>query len=214
MYGAIGHDLKEPIAFIHSLSCLALEGELDREQQKEVISKIKTLSLNANLLAKNLLEWAYMNRNDLKPMIQKTNITKVISSETRLYQTIADERNIRIMTQFNHDKDLKTDEDMFSLIIRNLLNNAVKYSYDNQTVSIQTYTKDEQLNITIQDHGQGMNEAQIKTLNSADHSFSKTRRSLGLELTKAYIKLLYAQISIEGEEKKGTTIHLSFPDYD
>jgi signal transduction histidine kinase len=211
MYGVVGHDMKEPLTHIYSLSNLALTSNLPQEQQKEIMEKIRTMALNANYLARNLLEWAYVSRKGLQPDYQKIKVNQVIRAEIELYKIIAEEKKIKILSSFNQEFVINTDENMFRIIIRNLINNAVKYSKTNSIISVETDKNKDSLQISIKDKGTGIDIELLNKLNKREPDNQLVSNGMGLYLTKTYVNFLGADLTIESKENSGTTAILIFP---
>lgn len=211
MYSAIGHDLKEPLAHIYSLSNIALSERLPHSGCKEIVHNIRALSQNANYLAKNLLEWSHSVQSEIKPEYRTIHVNETIQSEVKLYRNLADQKKIQIKSNIDESIFLKTDDNMFRLIIRNLINNAVKFTGQWGKVEIAVQKNNRRLQVIIKDNGIGMSQEKIKQLKKGEHIIHSQNKGIGLSLVERYAKLLNVQIDFESKPNKGTTYYLSFP---
>jgi signal transduction histidine kinase len=187
-----------------------LSEKLSKEQCKEIMTKIHSISLNANYLARNLLEWAYVSRKGLQPVYKKIDLNQVITSEIELYKIISEQKQITIRFNVNKSLVLDTDENMFRIIIRNLLNNAVKFSTPQSTIIIETNRKGENLEIRIRDKGVGIDAKILEKLNNHAPDHQLIANGMGLYLTKTYVNLLGGDLAFESTKDIGATAILTF----
>jgi signal transduction histidine kinase len=104
------------------------------------------------------------------------------------------------------------------MIVYNLLNNAIKFSFDNNKIEIQTIIDHDVLTIKVRDYGIGIkpNEQQIiydrfRRLNDTINSIN-TGHGLGLSVAKAYLDMLRGTIDIQSLPNEGTTFSIFIPD--
>ena len=113
----------------------------------------------------------------------------------------------------------KTDSEKLKLILSNLINNALKYSYKDSKVIIQVWLDDEDvLKIAVQDYGTGISEKNQKTIferfKRLDTGINSINRGhgLGLSITKALLDVLSGDIEISSQKGEGSTFTISVPE--
>ena len=106
---------------------------------------------------------------------------------------------------------------MMNFIIRNLIQNAIKFSNENTRIDISTTTNSTKTTIVVQDQGVGLNKYQL------DHLFDIEKRTLrvgtknekgtglGLVLSQEFLQKHNGFISATSEEGKGTTFFVNIP---
>ena len=120
------------------------------------------------------------------------------------------------------DRAIFVDEDMMSLVFRNLVNNAVKFTPENGTISIHTEDDIEkgELIVEIKDTGVGIAAEKVKNLfNSVDNistlgTNNERGSGLGLMLCKEFVEMNKGRIWVESELGKGTTFYVTVPFYE
>ena len=111
--------------------------------------------------------------------------------------------------------DVDADINMIDTVIRNLLNNAIKFTNENGTIEISTSVKEKELVLSVKDSGVGINKTNQDKLFRLDSSYStygtnnESGSGIGLILCKEFIERHGGKIYIESKEGEGTTISFS-----
>lgn len=123
--------------------------------------------------------------------------------------------------QINRDLSIKkisifTDANLFSVILNNLISNAIKYSLDGGEISIEIEEEFNFINLTIRDNGVGISEDDLDKIFDKFHRSTDTSQiikgfGLGLSIVKIFCQLLNIQIKIHSVENVGTAITLVIP---
>jgi signal transduction histidine kinase len=109
---------------------------------------------------------------------------------------------------------VKSDENMFNSIIRNLVNNAIKFSPENSMVSVHAVDSGEMVTIEVKDQGSGIPEANLSGIFSGFSSKSlenaKGKGSgLGLILCREFVEANHGKIWVQSEEGKGSSFYFT-----
>ena len=165
----------------------------------------------------NLLRWAsYQSKiNIVKPVL--LNIGDVINEVIVIETPFIFKKDIRIITDVPEELITLFDKEQFGIVIRNLISNAVKFSYPKGQIDIKARLLDETIELTVEDYGIGMPN---DILNNLFVVSEKTTRlgtedekgtGLGLLLIKNYIEENGGTIFITSIDGKGTCITLILP---
>ena len=140
LFGIIGHDMRAPVSQIVQLLQLQKENPelLSGDARKRHEEKLKLASENVLETMEDLLLWSKSQMQSFKPRFAPVNITYIIQKELSLTQQRMEDRNIRVQNEMPEHFVQNTDENFVTVIIRNLLQNAIKYSDENSTISIVT----------------------------------------------------------------------------
>ena len=126
-------------------------------------------------------------------------------------------KNINIETSFAADFTIDSDNYLISIIISNLVSNALKYSKQNGKISITLAKEHNQITCTIQDHGIGIS---AEELNKIENRFYRSQSvlqtnikgtGLGLSIVKRLTNLLKIEFRIKSDLAVGTIVELRFP---
>ncbi|HNW90965.1 MAG TPA: HAMP domain-containing sensor histidine kinase [Bacteroidales bacterium] len=214
-FSIIAHDLRGPLFATDLLLKPAIQ-KAEQTGHEELTAALKEISLQNSrrrLLLDNLLSWASIQRGTIKCKLQKVNITDIIDKAIHLYSSAAKQAGSTIKQGIIETEYILADPDMMELIIRNLIDNALKHGGANIEVSVDACTEGANMRISIADNGPGIDQEVIERFmieNSMKDIGSNKR--LGLSLIRFFIELQAGKIQIE-RLKKGTRISFTMPLY-
>jgi len=220
LFSIIAHDLKNPFNTLKGfvdLIHLRYE-EYSDDERKKMIGIISDSADNIFQLLDNLLNWSRSQQGVIKFKAEMINIVPLIEKNIALYKDQAANKNIEIEFQSSAgDISSLIDKDMMSIVIRNLLTNAIKFTRENGRVELNCSIESKHILITVKDNGTGISEEDKQKLFRSDIHFSnrgtnnETGTGLGLVLCKELVEKHNGKIWIESELNKGTTIFISLP---
>jgi signal transduction histidine kinase len=132
----------------------------------------------------------------------------------------ASQKNIQIENNVSTEKIIVADKNMISNAIRNILNNAIKFSYENGKIVINMEEANEHLILSIKDYGKGISEEikekifDISDKTSTLGTAGEKGTGLGLNLAKEFIELNNGEISFVSSENEGTTFYMKLVKFD
>jgi signal transduction histidine kinase len=138
LFGIIGHDLRAPVGKIVQLLQLQKEnpGLLTEQAREKHEEKLKTASENVLETMEDLLLWSKSQMQHFKPQFSPVKVTDILQKELDFFQQAIDDRQLKVSNKMPVDWIQHTDENFLSVIIRNLLQNAVKYGSEGSTLSL------------------------------------------------------------------------------
>lgn len=216
LFSIIGHDLKSPLTSLLNLnknySYLVSKGEY--QNVEKLGATIESNSRNLLSIVNRLLDWA----NSLQGV---EIISSSINIESLLLIVIQDLEEILTSKEikFTYDIDdlyFNTEKESLSIIIRNLIQNAIKYSFSKSEIILKSKIKaDGNLSIAIIDFGIGINENLIGELKLRRKVFSSLGTNkekglgIGLSICLELANRIGGKIEIEKNTPKGTIINLT-----
>jgi signal transduction histidine kinase len=218
LFSIIAHDLKNPFYGISNFASL-LSRRFDKyshDQKLEIINLMKNASDNANELLENLLQWSRLNTNRVKFHPEQINLMSIVNSNIKFFDILAKNKEIS-MHASGKDVMAYADYDMVNTIIRNLVNNAIKFSHSNGNVQLNVEEDTEHAIVKVIDDGIGMDEQTRDKIFNLNMHVANTGTSgevgtgLGLVLCKEFIEQNNGTIHVESEIGKGTTFILKLP---
>jgi len=219
LFSIIAHDLKNPFQSIIGFSELLKDElrNLKMEQVEEYLSCIHDSSTSAYELLYNLLEWARAQTRSIKVVPGQIGIRKLTGEILDLFCAQAKNKGIEMHNNLDPDLRVTADENMLHTIIRNLVGNAVKYTFEGGTITIDGERHEEHVAMHVTDTGLGMPEEKIKSLfsvekgKSTDGTAGEKGTGLGLLVCHEFAELINGRIEVRSSAGKGSTFTLLLP---
>ncbi|TAD99709.1 MAG: hypothetical protein EAZ97_08020 [Bacteroidetes bacterium] len=219
LFAIIAHDLKSPVTAFQMIF-----KQINYFIQKKQIERIESIgsamnqsALSLAHLLDNLLNWALLQKQEIKANIQKIDLKDILNQIKSNYQELAKFLDIEISIEISEEIELNTDPHLLQTILRNLLNNSLKYTSEGGKVSLIAKKEADFVKIWIKDIGLGMSADLIKEIFDSELNKSKkgirgeSGTGLGLVLVHQFSQILNAKISIESQIGKGTSFLISLP---
>lgn len=224
LFAILTHDLMSPVATLKNYTMLMDWGAMDQAEFTESVQSLKTNVNNLYLMLENVLHWSISQMKGIKTKIEKVNIDEVINEQVALLQPIAKGKNIYISQSIPSDMTIDVDRNHLALIVRNLLQNALKFTHSGGQISFNALNTDlssgthegGKKTITLQDTGIGMSQNTIDKLFKVEQNAHREGTDkeggtgLGLILTKELVELNSGTIMVSSEEGKGTRFSMTF----
>jgi signal transduction histidine kinase len=217
LFSIIGHDLRSPInTLVHLLDAIS-NGFISLEEFQQLLPKVQQNVKTVHYTLENLLQWSYSQMQGIKSSPKQIKLQEMVWENTELFIEAARNKEIQLLYDVPSDFVVFADENQVRLIIRNLLNNAIKFTKKAGTICIFAQRNDNSIVLTIKDTGVGMSEEQIASLFKKDTNFSTYGTSgekgtgLGLMLCKEMVEQNGGKIWVESELGKGSSFIFSLP---
>ncbi|MCL2074658.1 MAG: HAMP domain-containing histidine kinase [Marinilabiliaceae bacterium] len=218
LFSVISHDLRSPMAALTSMLKFANKKTLNTETRAQFFSDISTRVDNTYSLLDNLLCWSKNQMQKIVPSPTSFNIRAEIQEIIDNSQNIAQAKNISL-TNLCEDHYVFADRDMFAVIMRNLLTNAIKYSFPKGEVKISAKSANDlkMINISVNDNGIGMSQEvqdnlfKLSKTKSVKGTNNESGTGLGLTLCADFVKINGGDIWFDSKEGEGSTFFFSMP---
>jgi two-component system sensor histidine kinase/response regulator len=148
--------------------------------------------------------------------LQAVKLSTYLDETTELFEAIALKKDITLTQIADESIIIKADPDMLQLVIRNLLNNAVKFTPNCGKIELKAVISDANCIISITDNGIGIplgKQGEIFSLNvtSTTGTHNEKGTGLGLVLCKDYTELQGGRIWFTSVVGQGSTFYISLP---
>jgi two-component system, sensor histidine kinase and response regulator len=214
----IAHDLKTPMSSIIGFLERLKEKiyEMDKRTIEEFVD-IAILSANRSFnLLDDLLEWAFAINSFQQEYI---DVADLLQEEIEKIANFASQKQINIhLLDIRHEK-VFIDKNMIKSVLRNLLNNAIKFTHEKGEITISTKGYDRFIEISIKDNGVGVSKEMRGVIftNNGYISSSGTRKEsgngIGLLFCKEFIDIHQGKIWIISEPGNGSEFKFTLPVY-
>ena len=220
LFSIISHDLKGPIGTLNSfLELIVREGDnVSEEQKSSMFSNLMKSSKTTYELLENLLIWSLKQKNQLVFRPRNGILSELVEKNIQIAASIIENKKLNIVKEISFTEAIPFDEDMINTVIRNLLNNAIKFSYPNSEIHISVVRTNENVKFSITDSGTGMTEKTMDSLfnwddniNSITGTAGEKGTGLGLILCNDLIIAHNGKMIIESELGKGSSFSFIIP---
>jgi signal transduction histidine kinase len=216
---AVSHEIRAPLNAIAGYAEMIeteIFGALSDDRYKEFAKSIRGAGEYALSIVNDLLDYSKLKAGGFVPQFSQVNIDDVATQAVSTVYPQAQARNIKInKTIMTGTPHINSDARLLKQILINLLTNAIKYSNDNQEVSLVAgLTKTGRVMIEITDFGRGMTEEEIhKALtpfSSQQYQKDIPGTGLGLSLSKELAELMQTRFLIDSVPHEKTRIRLIY----
>lgn len=214
----IGHDLRSPISSLKALVDLLKSAALSEEQIRHFTTLMSNSLVNTSHLLDNLLFWAKSQMDGMSVNARPFDLIAIVRQNRDLVKDRAEEKAVQVIV--SDDKApvmVYADEVMVDMVIRNLVENAIKFSRSGDTVRIIPDARPDLVTITVSDTGLGIQpEDHSKIFNRfVSYTTSGTSKEkgsgLGLSLCKELVEKNGGRIWFESQPGKGTAFIFTLP---
>ncbi|HPI20544.1 MAG TPA: PAS domain S-box protein [Candidatus Kapabacteria bacterium] len=219
-FSIIAHDLRSPFQGFIGLTKMMTEN-IENISMKDMKEFSQNMQNSANMLYRlleNLLQWSKIQRGLLDFNPESINITQVINMNISIAKEHSEQKDIAIVNCINEELEIYADLQMIDTVIRNLISNAIKFSYRGGIIEIgNIYTYEDNTCIYIKDSGMGMDDALLNNLFKLDKKVSRLgtenelSSGLGLILCKEFIEKHNGKIWAESKINEGSTFFFTLP---
>jgi len=219
LFSIIAHDLRSPFTSILGFSELLIENvrTYDPENSEEFITHINTTAEQTLTLLDNLLAWAKTQTGQIDFKPENLQVGSIIQEIIGLVNSAATIKNITLNNSVTDDIIAYGDLNMLGTVLRNLIQNAIKFTNSGGTVDIHADSQQNQIVLSITDNGVGMsNETQnnlfrIETTVITNGTENERGSGLGLILCKEFVEKHGGKIWVESEVGKGSKFEFFIP---
>lgn len=219
LFSIIGHDLKSPFVSILGFSEL-LKDEADGMRNREIsdlTEKILGSSVKLVDLVNNLTSWALQQREMLKPQPVFFGMEEVATVVMKAALLNMELKGIVVRGEFGRPDVVFADREMISSVLRNILTNAIKFSFEGGEIVVRGEYLGEIYRVTIEDRGVGMSEDTIRNILygsgiiSTYGTANEKGTGLGLSVSRDFIRENGGRLDIISEPGKGSSFIVEVP---
>jgi signal transduction histidine kinase len=201
-FSMVSHDLKAPNRSIDMQieQMMELNAVISDPEVCQSLSEIKAQNKHLQDILDNLLDWSRSQMGQIQCLPYTYNISRLIT---------------KIVTVYNRS----AEQNIFSVVLSNLLNNAIKYSYTNQEITITACIHDGYLEISVIDQGIGIRSQDLDKCFRIDQTrqlrsigtMQEKGTGLGLILCKSLLEIHKGDIHVTSEYNKGSHFCFRLP---
>lgn len=212
----ISHDLRSPLANIQNYLELLTEVDIDEIDRQSIQSNLLQSTRSTLDLLNNVLNWSKNQIEGLKFRLEPFNLYDFLSPQMLLFINIAANKKIKVEISIDPTIEVLGNSDMLQLVVRNLVNNAIKFTAVGGKIAVSAQANQDDCIITVKDSGNGKPvklSQEIFYLNAASSVGTANEKGvgLGLVLCKEYTEAQNGLITFECDPVSGTSFYLQLP---
>lgn len=215
----IGHDLKGPASAIKLMAQVLLDqkGKLSEEQEMKMKERLASATSNHVKLLEDLVAWAKTQTQTIEFCPDIIDLQAIVEDATLRITEMAVSKNISISHSFTSPVPVYADEQMIKTVMRNLLQNAVKFTPRNGSVKVGFRIIDKMIEVSVADTGIGVPADKVDKLFSPGSKVGskgtegEPGTGLGLILCKEFVKKHGGSIWVESDIGKGSVFYFTLP---
>lgn len=205
----ISHDFRSPFNSLKGFIELINDDHLSIEQTSMLAGQLAEQVDNTSNLLDNLLLWIKSQLQGLSVDEQSFDLKLLVDENIDLFQNQLLSKKLKIDHDIKQPLIVSADREMIKLVIRNLISNAIKFSFPSGKIIISHDDKGHVISISIQDTGMGMNKQKLDNIfkggmTSSLGTNNEKGTGLGLALCKDFVELNHGDIFVESAEGEGS----------
>lgn len=222
LLSVISHDLRSPIFQLNALLYNIRASSKARDEQRLQMHAEDLEERVAHLThtLDNLLSWSNLNRQNVLPQVSEFSVSALCDHAIGLFKPNAQRKRLKIVLNADpKDAKLRSDPELVAFIVRNLVNNAIKFSMEGGTVAIDAVVSATGLELKVVDRGTGISSKKLsslkahKSLESEAGTLGERGTGLGLSLTYEFVQRLHGLVDISSKKGRGTCVLVDIPHY-
>jgi PAS domain S-box-containing protein len=218
----MSHELRTPLHGILSFASFGIKKYATAQPEKilDYFDRIKKSGTTLLNLLNNLLDLSKMESGKMMFSFEPCDLVKLIQSVTDEFEPLLYERDLSIRHELcEFIGQVTLDADKIKQVLRNLLNNAIKFSPDGGIIEISVYRSDGSVGLSVRDQGPGIPENELEAVFDKFVQSSKTKTGaggtgLGLAICHEIITEHKGRIWARNRPEGGVVLSFEIPDYE
>ncbi|WP_114784014.1 tetratricopeptide repeat-containing sensor histidine kinase [Botryobacter ruber] len=212
----ISHDLRGPFGSIKAILDLSQRNALSESDVQHIFGLLsKNMAVVVGMLD-NVLVWAKAQLEESGVEIEAVQLHQLAEENIQLAGFHAEKKNITFRNAIAADAVALADKERLNFVLRNLLMNAIKFSYPGGEIVIQAIDQDEKTVVMVSDKGKGISAANLARLFTGGRfttpgTSGERGTGLGLKLCRELVENFNGTLSVASKEGAGSTFSVAMP---
>jgi len=215
----VTHELRGPLAAVkgyHEMIDRGITGPVG-SKTLETVGRATRRTDNLLTMIDEMIDYAYMQNDKISFEPANVNLHDLIASNIEALAPQALAKRIRFDVRCAPDLVVSASRDLGTIVLSNLLSNAVRYSPEGSSVTVSAVQESTEVCLEVKDHGIGMTPEEMEHI---FEEFYRTRRAremerdgtgLGLSIIKKAVETIGGRITVASQVDRGSTFHIYFP---
>jgi len=215
----VSHEIKTPLTNIIGFVETLEEGGIDdRETGRRFLRTIRDNALRLNRLVNDLLTLSDIELGESRLHLEEIDLKEVLEGILVMTENRLEEKHLHLIRNLPGEVlRIRADRDRLCQVLINIMDNAVKFTPEEGTITVEIFREDREMLIRITDTGIGIPKSEIPKLGQRFYRVDKARSrqlggtGLGLSIVKHLMDAHRGRMLIESNPGQGTTVSLYFP---
>ncbi|RAK17169.1 HAMP domain-containing protein [Anoxybacillus vitaminiphilus] len=215
---SISHELRTPLTYVKGYADIARRPNIKEEEREKYLTIIYEEAEHMQKLVKDLFELAKMDQHSFQIHKSSTNLCSFLRKVYEKMHPAFQAKNMSLIYHCDGNITVHIDQKRFEQVMMNLLDNALKYSEQGSTVSIDVRTEKKNIVMIVSDEGRGIPEEDLPHIFERFYRVDKSRSrasggtGLGLAIAKEIIEAHGGSIYADSIYGKGTKMMITLPE--
>lgn len=217
IFSIIGHDLKTPLNTLNELLELLRDKVMLPSEMTTLTPKIQQNIDYSTFTLNNLLFWAQGQMGQISANKKKLYIKPHVDETIFVFSTDSNRKNICITNKVDENASIEFDCEHLRIILRNLINNAIKFTPNHGTIAITSLNKNKTVTIAVCDTGIGINKNKVsqfldsRTITTTKGTNNEKGTGLGLAICKELASMNKSELIFEPNGETGSCFSIKAP---
>jgi two-component system, sensor histidine kinase and response regulator len=213
----ITHDLKNPLqSIVQTLELINETHDLSLEEMEFIHSELLKNTKRTYSMMENILEWSSFELKSQHSRMREVDLSSLLLDTLEIMKAIAKQKGVNLQVNFSCNPTLWIESDRLLLIVRNLIQNAIKFTNIGGLIKLEINQDHNETVITVADNGIGMSEKQLNELFKLEvkptyGTAQEKGTGMGLHLCYQNAQKIGAELTVQSIEGKGSSFMLRIP---
>ncbi|MGA2244822.1 MAG: HAMP domain-containing sensor histidine kinase [Verrucomicrobiota bacterium] len=203
----VAHDLRTPLTRMRGTAELAMQPGAEPAAAREALADCVEESERVLSMLNTLMDISAAEAGTMRLQLESVDLCQLIREVVELYEYVAEEKKIPVRTELPPACELRVDRTRMRQVFANLLDNALKYTPPNGSVTVSVREEPDRAEVIFRDTGIGIAPEEQKKiwarLYRGDKSRSERGLGLGLSLVKAIVEAHQGRVTVASQEGAG-----------
>ncbi|MCM3716340.1 sensor histidine kinase [Halalkalibacter oceani] len=210
----VSHELRTPLSYMKGYAEAVEESVIE---PKKGLTIIQNEANRLERLVNDLLDLAQLEGESYPMKLEPIAFAQLINDVVEAFEVISEQRSVTIKRQLDEDCIISGDSDRLEQVVRNLLDNALRYSPPHETIDVTLAVRGASAELTISDNGPGIPKQDVPHVTERFYRVNKARTrkdggtGLGLAIVAQIVKKHRGELEFVSGEGAGTIVRLVLP---
>lgn len=216
--GNVSHELRTPLSYVQGYSEAILDGLIQsKEETQKYLQLIHREASRMQRLVRDLLDLAQLEGDSYPLKKTPLVLAQFIAESLEKFEPFLKEKGLELKVNLDPEMIVLGDEDRLEQVIHNIMDNAIRYSHQGGSITVELTQKDLTAQLIIADSGIGIPEDFQGRIGERFFRVDKARSrkqggtGLGLAITQKIVALHQGEMKIKSKEGQGTEVIITLP---